>query len=76
MEMQFEDLHRLVDLLETPNQQIAAQEFLKYLIRQDDNTPLNRRNSISEHLKLAGILSPERAKEMMEEIKKSREEWN
>ncbi|MCS7461209.1 hypothetical protein N0M98_13735 [Paenibacillus doosanensis] len=32
--------------------------------------------SVDDILEVAGVLSPERGKELLEEVKRSREEWN
>jgi hypothetical protein len=63
-------LKSILDELDIHNQRVTI-DFTKEMIEVEDDD-----YSIDDLLEAAGTLSPERAKELYDEVKRSREEWD
>jgi hypothetical protein len=64
------ELKTILDGLDIHNQRVTI-DFSKEMIEVEEDD-----YSIDDLLEAAGTLSPERAKELYEEVKRSREEWD
>jgi hypothetical protein len=75
MSLHKEELYKLIDNLQESSQK-AAYEYLQYLLfKQENKKEQNKLNDHSDILDSIGILTREEGERLMEEVKRSREEW-